>query len=120
MVQPKSGCPGRLGRIGKGAALVSLLATLVLSASGSTRAASSTQTPRHGGVIMISNSTPLTTMDPAYTYGAPDWPQTHAIFSALLDFDNGTGIVPNVAQALPDVSADGLTYTFHLRHGVTF
>jgi len=110
---------GSHGRMAKVAGIILVLSTLMLTTGGFGRAAPASS-PRHGGTIMVSDGTPLTTIDPAFTYGAPDWPQTHAIFSALLDFDNGTGVVPNVAASLPTLSSDGLTYTFHLRHGVTF
>lgn len=42
------------------------------------------------------------------------------IFDGLVKFDEASGkVVPALAQTW-DVSADGLSYTFHLRHGVKF
>jgi oligopeptide transport system substrate-binding protein len=43
------------------------------------------------------------------------------VFEPLLTFDPSTlALEPAAARALPDVSADGLTYTYHLRAGLTY
>src|SRR5207237_3464373 len=42
------------------------------------------------------------------------------MFDGLLKFNDQYQIVPDIATDLPDVSGDGLTYTFHLRQGVKF
>ncbi|MFF5636012.1 ABC transporter substrate-binding protein [Streptomyces sp. NPDC012825] len=42
------------------------------------------------------------------------------IFDGLLAFDADMRLKPALARALPRVSADGLTYTYDLRDGVTF
>ncbi|MEU6486613.1 ABC transporter substrate-binding protein [Streptomyces sp. NPDC046887] len=42
------------------------------------------------------------------------------IFDGLLAFDGGMKLQPALAAELPKVSADGLTYTYRLRKGVTF
>ncbi len=45
------------------------------------------------------------------------------IFDSLLDYDHlARPIVlkPRAATALPEISADGLTYTFHIRRGIYF
>src|SRR5215212_8713529 len=42
------------------------------------------------------------------------------LFSGLVAFDDDLKIVPDVAAALPSVSAGGKTYTFVLRKGVQF
>jgi oligopeptide transport system substrate-binding protein len=42
------------------------------------------------------------------------------LFSGLVRFDDNLNIVPDIASAMPQVSADGKTYTFTLRHGVRF
>src|SRR5690242_12912373 len=46
-----------------------------------------------------------------------------AVFDPLLTYDylaRPAKLVPNTAEALPQVSADGRTYTLHLRKGVYF
>lgn len=42
------------------------------------------------------------------------------IFNTLLGYDQDLNLVPDLAEALPEVSDDGLVYTFRLRPGVTF
>jgi oligopeptide transport system substrate-binding protein len=42
------------------------------------------------------------------------------IFDGLYRYDDQLRVVPDIADGMPAVSADGLTYTFHLKHGVRF
>jgi oligopeptide transport system substrate-binding protein len=42
------------------------------------------------------------------------------LFDNLVKFDNNLNLVPDLATAVPQPAADGLTYTFQLRHDVTF
>ncbi len=98
-----------------------LISTLMLN---SATPAGSTATPRptarHKGTIIATWQATLTTVDPAYTYSYVDWPQTHAIFGGLLGVDTQLHLFPDLAAAMPTVSSNGLTYTFHLRHGLVF
>ena len=91
MVQPKSGCPGRLGRIGKGAALVSLLATTGVSTWTGfivDGAATGTLTmPGAGTLVLATNHLPEFAAG-----GAALWARTHAVlfgesFADRVDMD---------------------------------
>ena len=42
------------------------------------------------------------------------------IYSGLLKLDNNLEPVPDIAESMPTISSDGLTYTFHLRQDVKF
>src|SRR5262249_30245977 len=42
------------------------------------------------------------------------------ICQGLLDYGEGVEIVPWLAEQLPSVSADGCTYTFHIKKGISF
>lgn len=42
------------------------------------------------------------------------------VFDGLYRYDEQLREVPDISQAMPDVSPDGMTYTFHLRRGVRF
>ncbi|MDQ2942578.1 MAG: peptide ABC transporter substrate-binding protein [Candidatus Dormibacteraeota bacterium] len=42
------------------------------------------------------------------------------MFNGLVKFDNNLIIVPDLATAVPQAADNGLTYTFQLRHDVTF
>jgi ABC-type oligopeptide transport system substrate-binding subunit len=59
-------------------------------------------------------------LDPAQVDAAVDITFLQNVFDGLIKYDEKLKIVPDAAQSLPDVSADGLTYTFHLRKDVKF
>ena len=58
--------------------------------------------------------------DPALISSATDVDILRNVFSGLYTFDTRLHEVPDLATAMPDVSSDGLTYTFHLRHDARF
>jgi oligopeptide transport system substrate-binding protein len=60
------------------------------------------------------------TFDPAFLNAAVDAAFAQNIFDGLLRFDKNMNIVPDIAKQMPDVSSDGLTYTFKLRNDVKF
>jgi oligopeptide transport system substrate-binding protein len=62
----------------------------------------------------------LTTLDPAMLDSEAEAQVAHNLFDGLLMFDNNMNLVPDIAAAMPKVSADGLSYTFALRNDVTF
>ena len=105
--------------------LTALLASsLLLSGCGSTATTSTeSQTSKNsktGGTLSIALPKQPDTLDPATT-GA-------AVMSSILSWVGNSLIYqdPHTIQFVPGlakswhVSANGLTYTFHLRHGVTF
>src|SRR3984893_6272854 len=59
--------------------------------------------------------------DPAqYTTGVDFTANTFTGYNSLVEFErSGTKATPRLTEKW-DVSADGKTYTFHLRHGVKF
>ena len=49
--------------------------------------------------------------------------QVYRVYEGLLEYaylDRPYRAIPRLAEALPDISADGLTYTFKLRRGIRF
>ncbi|TKC78198.1 ABC transporter substrate-binding protein [Trinickia terrae] len=55
-----------------------------------------------------------------YTTGTDFTANTFTVYNRLVEFERGgTTVEPGLAEKW-DVSPDGLTYTFHLRHGVKF
>lgn len=60
------------------------------------------------------------TLDPAQLNAETDSEIAQNVFNGLVKFDNNLNVVPDIASALPEVSTDGLTYTFKLRSDVTF
>ena len=71
-------------------------------------------------LVYCSEASPAN-FDPAITTGGNDFDaSSRTIYSRLVEFKHGsTEIEPGLAESW-DVSADGLTYTFHLRKGVKF
>src|SRR5215471_6974072 len=59
-------------------------------------------------------------LDPAQTYASGDLQIAQNLFDGLVRYDDALSVVPDLAAAPPAVSADGLTYTFHLRPGARF
>lgn len=58
-------------------------------------------------------------LDPALSTDVPTGRAVAYLFDGLTRFTPDAGVVPALATRW-DVSADGITYTFHLRRGVTF
>ena len=59
-------------------------------------------------------------LDPALMSSPADVDIFRNVFSGLYTFDSRLREVPDLAAGQPDVSADGLTYTFHIRRGAQF
>jgi YVTN family beta-propeller protein len=78
------------------------------------------------GVLRIVRVGPFSSTDPALAVFDPQATQlNYATCAGLLTYPDrpatdGTRLVPDVAQALPSVSADGRTYTFIVRPGFRF
>ena len=58
--------------------------------------------------------------DPAQISSPADVDILRNVFSGLYGFDDHLHLVPDIASGLPEISADGMTYTFHLRHNAHF
>jgi oligopeptide transport system substrate-binding protein len=59
-------------------------------------------------------------LDPAQISTAADVDVLRNVFSGLYKFDQKLKEMPDLATGMPTVSADGLTYTFRLRHDARF
>lgn len=76
--------------------------------------------PKQGGEMIVTFHDDIPTLDPAIGYDWKNWSMIKSVFDGLLDYKPGTTeIVPDLAESY-DISSDGLTYTFKLRHGVKF
>jgi oligopeptide transport system substrate-binding protein len=60
------------------------------------------------------------TLDPALADAETEQELQKNMFNGLVKFDNNLNVVADIAASMPQVSSDGLTYTFKLRHDVTF
>ena len=105
-------------------ATLALTATTSLAACGSS-SSSSSSSGRNGGTATALFGTPADSLDPGFGYttqaAEPDW----IVYTGLLTYAHQSGtaggqLIPGLAQALPTISADGLTYTVTLRPGLTY
>src|SRR2546427_7110229 len=60
------------------------------------------------------------TFDPAAINAETDVEVYQNLFDGLLKFDDKLNAVPDIATKLPDISPDGMTYTFKLNPNAKF
>ncbi len=107
-----------------GAALLTL--TLGLTAcsaidSGSPEPTSADDRPaKQGGTLRVALSAEPDKLDPSVARTLVGRTVFNAICEKLYDVDDKLVLVPQLAAALPEFSADGLTITIKLRQGVKF
>ncbi len=96
------------------------------SSGGASGAASSGFQEQHkGGTLRLVAKSAGGTLDPKVNYTLQYWQLYQAMYDGLLGFkkvdgDDSFTVVPDLAEAMPEVSDGGKTYTFTLRKGVKF
>jgi YVTN family beta-propeller protein len=101
-------------------------ASLAADGEGLWLAVGASATEHRGGTLTVSSrAKPPNTLDPALVYDAVGWQILTITNDGLLAYKkvggpDGATLVPDLASALPQVSADGLTYRFPLREGVRY
>jgi peptide/nickel transport system substrate-binding protein len=78
-----------------------------------------------GGELRLSAYQPSGTIDPQVNYESDFWQVFFVTQDGLLGFRkaeraDGLVVVPDLAEALPDISDGGRSYVFHLRRGIRF
>ncbi len=78
-----------------------------------------------GGTMRLLARSAAGTLDPHINYTDQGWQMYQPIYDGLVAFRKAEGmdgftIVPDLAEALPEVTNDGKTFTFKLRKGVMF
>lgn len=77
--------------------------------------------PRRGGTFVFHHESDLRTLDPHIAFDEISNMGVKLLYEGLLDYDPETlELVPRLAEALPEQSEDGRTFTFRLRRGVRF
>jgi peptide/nickel transport system substrate-binding protein len=77
-------------------------------------------TPKQGGTFTVTGHQDLASLHPDDSGPTVHWVVVTQIHNSLMEMDENTAFQPVLAEAAPDISADGLTYTFKLRQGVKF
>lgn len=94
-----------------------------LLCAGSAGAQAPTRAPAQEKVLRMFLSTSETGLDPAVASDNATLSLLENLFDPLLRYDylaRPARLRPNTATAMPEVSADGLTYTFRIRPGIHF
>lgn len=107
----------RLALLALGLVLVATLVAAVAAARDTTSAASAI---KNGGTLTIGLAEEPDALDPTLARTFVGRIVFLATCEKLYDLDSHLNIVPQLATALPQVSADKLTYTIKLRKGVLF
>lgn len=83
-------------------------------------AAQAPQTPKKGGVLRVGMLGEPPSLDLHWTTAAITDILANHIYEGLYTLDENRRPIPMLAEGIPAVSADGLTYTFKLRQGIRF
>ncbi|HWT81252.1 MAG TPA: ABC transporter substrate-binding protein, partial [Candidatus Methylomirabilis sp.] len=97
-----------------------LLALLLLGSILAVTPAGAGETPKKGGIIRVGILGEPPAMDPHWTTASITETLTNHIYEGLYTLDDDNRPIPMLAESLPTVSRDGLTYTFKLRQGIKF
>jgi peptide/nickel transport system substrate-binding protein len=79
-----------------------------------------TRTAKNGGTLRVALSAEPDKLDPTLARTLVGRTVFNAICEKLYDVDSKLAVVPQLAAALPEFSADGLTVTIKVRSGVKF
>jgi len=75
---------------------------------------------KRGGIINVAIIGELNTLDPTIASGDNLGTVTQHFFETLYSFNDNLEVVPLLAETLPEISSDGLTYKIPLRAGIKF
>src|SRR5215831_12061659 len=98
---------------GSGAAALAAAAVLVLGGPDALA-------QKKGGVLRVANLGEPPTLDAHWTTATLTEVLTNHLYEGLYTLDEAYRPIPMLAEGMPVVSKDGLTYTFKLRQGIKF
>lgn len=99
--------------------LFSLLPFLVSFTLAGCGAAPAAVAPKRN-TLRLAVEADIKTLDPSVSSDWDSQPLVRMLYHGLLDYDDGTNLVPWLARELPRVSADGRAFTFRLKPGTRF
>jgi peptide/nickel transport system substrate-binding protein len=108
---------------GRSVAALAVVVSAALLASGCGSSGSGSDTERT--TLRGTTSAFPDALDPALTMSQEGWSALWNSYIPLLTYPHaegkaGTRLIPGLARALPEVSADGRTYTLYLREGLRY
>ncbi|MCB5168243.1 ABC transporter substrate-binding protein [Streptomyces bambusae] len=104
-------------RTARGLAATTMAAALIASAAACSRPAGGSAAAGSPDSVVVGIANEPETLSPLLGYGKDG---NSKIFDGLLTHDSAMRLRPALAVALPEVTADRLTYTYSLRKGVRF
>ena len=104
----------------KGAAVAGAAGIAGVGLRPSARAAAQAGTPVPGGELVLLGHQEIASLSPDDDDPTVHFVMVTQIHNALVELDENFEPQPVLASAMPEVSEDGLTYTFTLREGVRF
>src|SRR5690348_15584078 len=112
-------------QLGRPAAAIAALALILAGCSpvkspSSESSTADNRAPKAGGTLQVALSAEPDALDPTTARTLVGRTVFTSICEKLYDIDNKLNIVPQLAAAMPEVSADGLSVTIKLRSGVKF
>ncbi|HEV8674090.1 MAG TPA: ABC transporter substrate-binding protein [Methylomirabilota bacterium] len=75
---------------------------------------------KKGGILRVGNLGEPPALDAHWTTASITETLTNHIYEGLFTLDDGNRPIPMLAESMPTVSPDGLTYTIKLRQGIKF
>jgi peptide/nickel transport system substrate-binding protein len=107
------------------AAVAVSAAALGLTACGSSNGGGAAKSTKEGGKATVLMGTAPDFLDPQEGYTTQSAEATWITYTPLLTYKHASGaaggtLIPGLADALPTVSANGKTYTLHLRKGLVY
>src|SRR5215207_6853407 len=97
-----------------------LLQAAAISAGALSAGSLRTAAAASGGTLTVALSDNPLTCDPINMASHDSMIVSQSIFENLVEFDIDGALKPQLAKALPEISADKLVYHFELRDGVAF
>src|SRR5689334_22787600 len=83
--------------------------------------ASVSASPQAGGTLSLTAQDDLTSLDNSQAVSPIDYEMTAgALYEGLYHMNHDGQVEPGLAEGMPQVSSDGLTYTIQLKHGAMF
>ncbi len=98
-------------------AVLGTIGVLVAACGGTSTAGTGLATDQ---TLRFPSDSAIGTLDPAQINAETDVEIYQNLFDGLLKFDDKLNVVPDIATKLPDISSDGLTYTFKLNPNAKF
>ena len=100
-------------------------AAATTSGGSDTTAASDSGEAKQGGTMTGYLTSSPDYMDPALAYTQEGWILLWTAYTPLLTYkheegEEGSKLIPGLAESMPDISADGKTYKLKLRSGLKF